>query len=487
MEIAKYLSVVALICTCQAGELYYVRPVGSTNTTCYGHTCLLFSEYVNKSSFYFKSNTVFKLLYGAHESNQTVMIQEVTNILLEGEQTEKDSLTQININIDCFQSECTGLVLHKISSLTLRSLNLSVYVDNPISSLSQPHEGKKWRGIKCTKTIFLQFENFDLQVMSSDTAVPSFGIYVFDSCSVTIHSLQATCENTTTAIHIESSEMISIENVTIVYGAVGLSINTSYTVTIYESQVISTSSGIFIGGSFAADIDISNVKVEKSKKMGIHIEATANVTISDTVVLYAEENAIFLTGHSFDIRIVNTTVIGAGMYGSRIMPHSMLLPYLHYTCNDTTVIRPAVHATTVIIDNTRVYGLLCTPQLSSLTSLTTLRCYNTTRDDDRTIVKTKMSWGQTYCYIKGKEANLPQGKKPAVKTQILNRENLLGKTRQQQTTASSTLPHTTPNKKFPIFNIVQSPPHGTSSEPEPSSGETLRETTDTHGGGGGVH
>ena len=32
------------------------------------------------------------------------------------------------------------------------------------------------------------------------------------------------------------------------------------------------------------------------------------------------------------------------------MPHSMLLPYLHYTCNATsTVIRPAVHATTVII------------------------------------------------------------------------------------------------------------------------------------------
>ena len=29
------------------------------------------------------------------------------------------------------------------------------------------------------------------------------------------------------------------------------------------------------------------------------------------------------------------------------MPHSMLLPYLHYTCNDTTVIQPAVHATTV--------------------------------------------------------------------------------------------------------------------------------------------
>ena len=36
------------------------------------------------------------------------------------------------------------------------------------------------------------------------------------------------------------------------------------------------------------------------------------------------------------------------------MPHSMLLPYLHYTCNDTTVIRPAVDATTVIIDNTRM-------------------------------------------------------------------------------------------------------------------------------------
>ena len=37
------------------------------------------------------------------------------------------------------------------------------------------------------------------------------------------------------------------------------------------------------------------------------------------------------------------------------MPHSMLLPYLHYTCNATsTVIRPAVHATTVIIDNTKL-------------------------------------------------------------------------------------------------------------------------------------
>ena len=34
---------------------------------------------------------------------------------------------------------------------------------------------------------------------------------------------------------------------------------------------------------------------------------------------------------------------------------SMLLPHLHYTCNATsTVIRLAVHATTVIIDNTRV-------------------------------------------------------------------------------------------------------------------------------------
>ena len=120
---------------CGATE-YYVRPMEPTNTSCPGQPCLTFSQYINDSDHYFKSNTVFRFQSGIHQVNRSVSIRNVHNISMV--EIEKDKETKVIFYLPCNQSstsstpECRGFVFRFASYITIDGLTVVVHSQSKV-------------------------------------------------------------------------------------------------------------------------------------------------------------------------------------------------------------------------------------------------------------------------------------------------------------------------------------------------------------------
>ena len=67
---------------CSTQSIYYVTPTPAT--PCPGRPCLTLAEYVDRAEQYFISNTAFKFLPGNHTLEQSISVENVTSLTLQG-------------------------------------------------------------------------------------------------------------------------------------------------------------------------------------------------------------------------------------------------------------------------------------------------------------------------------------------------------------------------------------------------------------------
>ena len=132
MKVVQFVCLSLFLSLCGATE-YYVRPTEPTDTSCPAQPCLTLSQYISNSALYFKSNTVFKFLPGLHHANQTLEVWKARSVSLEGGQNSDYPIVRMDIH--CSSYNCAALYFENIDSLTIHSLNFSIYVQASLSIL----------------------------------------------------------------------------------------------------------------------------------------------------------------------------------------------------------------------------------------------------------------------------------------------------------------------------------------------------------------
>ena len=286
MKIVQVFCLSLFFSLCGATE-YYVRPTGPTDTSCPAQPCLTLSHYISNSDLYFKSNTVFKFLPGLHHANQTLDMQSVENVSLEGE--HNSDLPIVMMDINCSSHGCDGFQFHNISNLTIHSLNIFIYIDGVYMHDQECPVG----GFMFFEVSHLLMYNANVEFTSSGSLYSS-GLRVFESRQIFLHSLTAICGNYCRVIDIEDSDNILILNVSVAFGEDGIVIESSqYT-------------------------RISNTIVMNSQWTGIQLKKSSNADIMNTSVLSSENTAIFLS-HVHYVVVANTSITESSTDGIRVL------------------------------------------------------------------------------------------------------------------------------------------------------------------------
>ena len=303
MKIVQVFCLSLFLCLCGATE-YYVRPTESTDISCPAQPCLTLSQYISNSDLYFKSNTVFKFLPGLHHANQTLDMQSVENVSLEGDQ--KGNYPVLMMHIQSSSHVCAGFSFDNVRNLIFHSLNISIYIDGLYMHNQECPVG----GFMFIEVSSLLMYNANVEFTSSGFPCSS-GLRVFESRQIFLHSLTANCGNNCRVMDIENSDDLVILNVSVIFGAFGLAVKDSRNINISATEIVfASSSGVILYSNIATNI--CNVVVKLSMEDGIIIESSQYTTISNTVVMNSQERGIQLRNSS-NADIMNTRVLSSGL------------------------------------------------------------------------------------------------------------------------------------------------------------------------------
>ena len=126
-----------LLCSCASnGETYYVRPPNST-TPCPSEPCHVLSYYAQHNTFN-TSNARFVFLPGNHTLNTTIVVENVQNLTLTGDDRFKTGLLGLpapSSQIHCNRINGTGFLFLELSNLSVQNLLLSKCSHNFIDKL----------------------------------------------------------------------------------------------------------------------------------------------------------------------------------------------------------------------------------------------------------------------------------------------------------------------------------------------------------------
>ena len=205
--------------------------------------CLTLSQYISDSDLYFKSNTVFQFLPGLHHANQTLDIQSVENVSLEGEHNSDHPI--VIMDIHCSSNDCAGFHFHNVTHLTIHSLDFSVYVS------ALPKGESPSAGFMYTAVNTLHMHHTSIQVESSSLLPLFFGIAVFISEHILLQTLTTNCSNDSrcnVGISIDFSQYTTISRTIVVHAQqCGIFLINSNNITVFNTSVMYTGTKECIG------------------------------------------------------------------------------------------------------------------------------------------------------------------------------------------------------------------------------------------------
>ena len=285
MKIVQFVCLSLFLSLCGATE-YYVRPTDPTDTSCPAQPCLTLSQYISDSDLYFKSNTVFKFLPGLHHTNQTLDMQSVENVSLEGD--PDSNYLMVMVDVHCSSQDCAGFRFHNISNLIIHSLNFSVYV-TALPSFAESVENTSVSGFIFNAVNTLHMHDTIVQFTSSQL-IPHTGIAVYNSEHILLHSLATIFGNGSAGIFgivIDLSQYTTISSTIVVHvQKTGISITDSNNTDIVNTEVsYSGQHGLAI--SFAHHTTLTNTSVTESFEGGIVVFSSTNVMFFNTSVMYS--------------------------------------------------------------------------------------------------------------------------------------------------------------------------------------------------------
>ena len=282
-----FFSLYFLLSLCGATE-YYVRPTEPTDTSCPAQPCLTLSQYISNSDLYFKSNTVFKFLPGLHHANQTLHMQSVENVSLEGNQHSDHPI--VTMDIHCSSNHCAGLHFQNITNLTVYSLDFYLHVQL-LSSFVTNMEELSVSGFMYIAVNVLQMHHTNIQFASHQLVPHSSSIAVFGAEQVLLHAVTTICDSNSV-------------------GTVGIYINSSQYTTISSTLVMyAQRSGIILVQS--NNTDIVNTGVSYCEEFGLRISFTHHITLTNTSVTESSRKGIYVLSCT-NIAFLNTSMMSSG-------------------------------------------------------------------------------------------------------------------------------------------------------------------------------
>ena len=285
MKLAQMFCLFLFLSLCGATE-YYVRPTEPTDTSCPAQPCLTLSQYISNSDLYFKSNTVFKFLPGLHHANQTLDMQSVENVSLEGEYNSDHPI--VIMDVHCSSNDCAGLRFHNITNLTIHSLDFSVYV-SALPSFATNVENLSIKGFMYTSISTLHMHHTSIQIESSSLIPLSFGIAVFISEHILLHTLTTNCSNDSrcnVGIFIKFSQHTTISRTIAVHAQqCGIFLINSNSTNIVNTGVLYSGEEFGLAIDLSHDITIANTSVTESFKHGIGAHSSTNISLFNTSVM----------------------------------------------------------------------------------------------------------------------------------------------------------------------------------------------------------
>ena len=243
---------------CGATE-YYVRPTEPTITSCPGQPCLTFSQYINDSDHYFRSNTVFRFQSGIHQVNASVSIRNVHNISLLAKERSKEPRVIVPCkcsSMTCRRSECTGLTFWNTSHIVIDGLRIVVNSQNKVSN-----EGMT--GFRFMNVTNLFLSHCNVTTMESRW---SHGINISDGKHVNIHSL--TLVNG--GVNLRKTANISITTLIALFCNRGVSVIASMNTIINNVTTASGYTGLYMESTNYTDI--MNTYIHNTRDNGIRLK-----------------------------------------------------------------------------------------------------------------------------------------------------------------------------------------------------------------------
>ena len=299
MKVAQIFCLSLFFSLCGATE-YYVRPTEPTDTSCPAQPCLTLSQYISNSDLYFKSNTVFKFLPGLHHANQTLDMQSVENVSLEGEHNNNNPMLMMDIN--CSSHVCAGFRFHNITNLTIHSLDFSVYV-SALPPFAPNGENLSVVGFVYTAVNTLHMHHTSIQVESSSLISLDFGIAVFISEHILLHTLTTNCSNDSrcnVGIYINFCQYTTILRTIVVHAQqFGVFLINSNSTTIADTRVSYSGEGFGVG-IYLINVDtvaLYSIRVMHFVNDGIRVTDSFNIAVENATVNH--------TGRG--ITVLNTT------------------------------------------------------------------------------------------------------------------------------------------------------------------------------------
>ena len=237
-------------------QYYYVRPTGSTSTSCPLQPCLTIDDITNSSAHYLKShNTIFTFLPGIHAMQRPFAISNLHNISLRGVGNKHDVILQLGSN--------DSVICERILQLVCWTavLNVTNVSRISISNITVDVTGDSYAGI-------LLQNCYDVEVKQCT---------VFSSNSSYVIGLYVTNGNNITADMIETKNM-----------AIGVMIYQTNRFTLQGSN-ISLSNYVGIYSFLTTCTSFFNLFLTRNGKMGIvlndcHFVQIVQVTSSMTEV-----------------------------------------------------------------------------------------------------------------------------------------------------------------------------------------------------------
>ena len=115
----------------------------------------------------------------------------------------------------------------------------------------------------------------------------------------------------------------------VAFGTFGLAVKDTRNISISDTEIVFTSSGIHLYSTIVANI--CNVVVKLSRVYGIVIESSQYTSISNTVVMNSQKSGVLLMT-SVNADIVNTSVSHSGLWGL----HLVLVDHITLTSTSVT-------------------------------------------------------------------------------------------------------------------------------------------------------
>ena len=288
---------------CGATE-YYVRPTEPTNTSCPGQPCLTFSQYINDSDHYFRSNTVFRFQSGIHQVNASVSIRNAHNISLMVIEKKKEPQVIVPCKCSsemCRRSECNGFTFWNTSDIIIDGLRIVVNSQNQVYVNGMT-------GFRFMNVTNLSFLDCNVTTMKSRWA---YSINVSDGKHVNIRSL--TLVNG--GVNLRDTENTSITTLIALFCNRGVSVIASMNTIIINVTTISGFTGLYMYNTTYTDV--RNTSINGTVQSGIYMISTIYTDIRNTYICNTRATGIRLY-RANATNMYNTTLQHPGIEGINI-------------------------------------------------------------------------------------------------------------------------------------------------------------------------